>query len=187
LIEVVHAAVKRLVDGQPRFTLPGATIAVRFAVGFTLGARGVIARAFHPIEQRNRVMTAPHVARLNGRDPLLSELSPAGHKVLGLLQKGSGYHVLGAWRFRGLRSHVKERTIVSLLEKGLAERIETDQHLEVRITPVGRSANQKSPRREVDPIHGTTGRWITAARSANAAASERLLDVSSGFRPRGKS
>jgi hypothetical protein len=32
----------------------------------------------------------------------------------------------------------------------------------------------------VDPIRGATGRWITAARSANAAASERLLDVSSG-------
>ena len=26
---------------QPRFAVPGATIAVRFAVGFTLGARGV--------------------------------------------------------------------------------------------------------------------------------------------------
>jgi hypothetical protein len=113
-------------------------------------------------------MTAPHVVRLNGRDPLLSELSPAGHKVLGLLQKSSCYNVLGAWRFRGLRSHVKERTIVSLLEKGLAERIETDQHLEVRITPVGRSANQKSPCREVDPIRGATGRWITATRRTEA-------------------
>ena len=125
-------------------------------------------------------MTAPHVVRLNGRDPLLSELSPAGQKVLGLLQKGSAYYVLGAWRFRGLRSHVDERTIVSLLEKGLAERIETDQHLELRITSFGRSTNQKSPCREVDPIRGATGRWITAARSANAAASGRLLDVSSG-------
>jgi hypothetical protein len=105
-------------------------------------------RAFHPIERRNRLMTVTHVVRLNGRDPLLSELSLAGHKVLGLLQKGSGYHVLGAWRFRGSRSPVKERTIVSLLEKGLAERIETDQHLELRITPLGRSANQKSPCRE---------------------------------------
>jgi len=132
------------------------------------------------------MMIAPHVVRLNGRDPLLSELSPAGHKVLGLLQKGSAYHVLGAWRFRGLRSHVKELTIVSLLEKGLAERIETDQHLEVRITPVGRSANQKSPCREVDQF-GATDRWITAARSANTAASESFLDGSSGFRPRGKS
>lgn len=133
------------------------------------------------------MMTVPHVVRSDGRDPLLSELSPASCKVLGLLQKGSGYHVLGAWRFRGLRSHVKERTIVSLLERGLAERIETDQHLEVRITPAGRSANQKSPCCEVDRIRRATGRWITAARSANAAASERLLDVSSGFRPRGKS
>jgi len=32
-MEVVHAAVKRIVDGKPRFTLPGATIAARFAVG----------------------------------------------------------------------------------------------------------------------------------------------------------
>jgi hypothetical protein len=41
LIEALHPPVKRLVDGQPRFTLPGATIAVRLAVGFTLGAQGV--------------------------------------------------------------------------------------------------------------------------------------------------
>ena len=50
------------------------------------------------------LMTVPQVIRLKGRDPLLSELSLAGHKVLGLLQKGPGYHVLGVWRFRGSRS-----------------------------------------------------------------------------------
>lgn len=129
-------------------------------------------------------MTEPHV--VNGRNPLLSGLSPAHHKALDLLQKGSGYYVLGAWRFRGLRGQVRERTIISLLEKGLAERNQTEQCLEVRITAVGRSA-QKSPCWKVGRVSEATGRWITAARSANAALSERHLDVSAGFRPRGKS
>jgi len=69
-----------------------------------------------------------HVAALIGRDCLLSALSPADYKVLRLLQKGYAYQVRGAWRFRGSRARVKERALVSVLEQGLAERIETGQH-----------------------------------------------------------
>jgi hypothetical protein len=127
------------------------------------------------------MMKAPHVV---GPDPLVSGLSPAHYKVLDLLRKGSGYHVLGVWRFRGSRGRVKERTIISLLEKGLAERIETNQRLEVRITPVGRSANQKSQCCEVDPIRGSNRRRIIAACSANAALND---DVSSPLPSAGKS
>jgi hypothetical protein len=88
--------------------------------------------------------------------------------------------VLGAWCFRGRRDQVQERTTVSLLENGLADRLETDQHLEVRIIPAGRSANQEFPYCEVDAIREATS-WITAARNANAA-----LGVSSCFRLGGK-
>ena len=104
-----------------------------------------------------------YVAGLTGLNHLLSALSPAESKVLCLLRKGCGYYVRGAWRFRGSRAYVKELTIVSLLEKGLAERVETDQHRQVRITSVGRSINQKSLRDDVDTIRGTTGRWISGA------------------------
>src|SRR5271170_6248910 len=89
-------------------------------------------------------MTAAHVAGLIGRGCHLSALSPADYKVLHLLEKGRAYQVRGAWRFRGLRRRVKERTLVSLLEKGLAERVETEQHRQVRITLAGCAANQNA-------------------------------------------
>jgi hypothetical protein len=104
-------------------------------------------------------MTAALVAGLIGRDRLLSALSPADYKVLRLLQKGCAYQVRGAWRFRGLRSRVKERALVSVLEKGLAERVETEQHHQVKITLAGCAANQQCRRVEVEPLHGISGRW----------------------------
>ena len=67
-----------------------------------------------------------HVAALIGHDCLLSALSPADYKVLSLLQKGCAYQVRGAWRFRGSRTRVKERALVSVLEQGLAEGVETN-------------------------------------------------------------
>jgi hypothetical protein len=38
-----------------------------------------------------------------------------------------------------LRSSVKEPTLLFLLKNGLAERVETDRHAQLRITPAGRS------------------------------------------------
>jgi hypothetical protein len=67
----------------------------------------------------------------------LSELSPAGYKVLDLLQRGCAYSVRGAWRFRGLHGRVREQAFFSLLARGLAERVETDRYAEMRITPAG--------------------------------------------------
>jgi len=80
------------------------------------------------------------------KSPITPAVSPAGIKVLGLLQKGCAYHVRGSWRFRGLRDQVREQTLLSLLQVGLAERVETDRHAQVRITPAGRSINDESER-----------------------------------------
>jgi hypothetical protein len=73
-------------------------------------------------------------------------LSPAGYKVLGLLDKGCAYQVHGAWRFRGRHRCVKELSFLRLLANGWAERVETDRHLQIRITPAGRSVNREIPR-----------------------------------------
>ena len=75
-----------------------------------------------------------------------SALSPAGYRLLGLLERGCAYQVHGAWRFRGMHSCVKELTFLSLLANGLAERVETDRHLQIRITPAGRLVNREIPR-----------------------------------------
>ena len=70
--------------------------------------------------------------------------SPGGRRVLGLLQeKGCAYQVRGAWRFRGLRSHVQRSTIDALLANGLAERVETDRCSEIHITPAGREVRSE--------------------------------------------
>lgn len=74
-----------------------------------------------------------------------SSLSPAGYKVLGLLQKGCAYQVQGAWRFRGSRSLIRKPTLARLLTRGLVERVETDKHAQIRITEAGRSVNRESP------------------------------------------
>jgi transcriptional regulator with XRE-family HTH domain len=87
-------------------------------------------------------------------------ISPAGYKVLGGLQKGCAYQVQGAWRFRGSHSPIREPTLANLLAKGLAERVETDQHAQIRITEAGRSvnregalpSNRKPPLREADRV-----------------------------------
>jgi hypothetical protein len=81
----------------------------------------------------------------------LSALSPAGYKVLSLLDKGCAYQVHGAWRFRGQHRCVKELTFLRLLANGLAERVETDRHLQIRITPAGRSVNRELPRQPCSP------------------------------------
>ena len=72
-------------------------------------------------------------------------LSSAGYKVLRRLQKGCAYQVHGAWRLRGLRSPISEPTLLSLLAKGLVERVEIDGLVQIRINPAGRSVNQKKP------------------------------------------
>src|ERR1700679_3840495 len=74
----------------------------------------------------------------------LLALSPAGYKVLGRLQKGCAYQVQGAWRFRGSHSPTREPTLACLLARGLAERVETDWHAQIRITDAGRSLNRES-------------------------------------------
>jgi predicted transcriptional regulator len=96
-------------------------------------------------------MIAARVAGLIGRDCLSTAISPRDYDVLRLLQKGCAYQMRGAWRFRGVHHHVKERALVSLLEKGLAERVENDRHRQVRITSTGREANRKRPRLEENP------------------------------------
>jgi DNA-binding MarR family transcriptional regulator len=68
-----------------------------------------------------------------------SDLSPGSYKILGLLRRGCAYSVRGAWRFRGVRGSVKEQALLSLLARGLAERVESDRCALVRITPAGRS------------------------------------------------
>lgn len=73
-------------------------------------------------------------------------LSLAGHSVLNLLRKGCAYQVRGAWRFRGLRRAIMEPTLFSLLEKGLAERVEADRCVELRITLAGRAVHGVSKR-----------------------------------------
>jgi hypothetical protein len=81
---------------------------------------------------------------LNGATP--STLSPASYRVLRRLEKGCAYKVHGAWRARGLHSPVSEPTLLSLLARGLAERIEFDRFAQIRITATGRSACEKIPR-----------------------------------------
>ncbi len=73
-------------------------------------------------------------------------LSPAGYRVLRLLQKGCAYHEHGAWRFRGSHSPTSGPTLLGLLANGLAERVEIDRHAQVRITSAGRSVIQEAPR-----------------------------------------
>ena len=69
-----------------------------------------------------------------------SDLSPGSYKILGhLLRKGCAYLVRGAWRFRGVRGSVREQAFQSLLAWGLAERIEGERCVQVRITAAGRS------------------------------------------------
>src|ERR1700722_9352886 len=108
----------------------------------------------HTIGVRRRSFPFPQEATMNkltsataiADEPRPSLLSPAGYRVLGLLEKGCAYQVHGAWRFRGLLSCVKELTFLSLLANGLAERVETDRHQQIRITPAGRSVCREIPR-----------------------------------------
>jgi hypothetical protein len=71
-------------------------------------------------------------------EPTPTALSAAGYELLGRLQKGCAYQVNGGWRFRGLRSRVKETGLLSLRLKGLAECVETGRYPQFRITPAGR-------------------------------------------------
>jgi hypothetical protein len=80
-----------------------------------------------------------------------SVLSAAGYAVLSLLDKGCAYQVHGRWRFRGRHSCVRDVTFVPLLANGFAERVKTERHLEIRITPAGRSVNQESNPRQSRP------------------------------------
>jgi hypothetical protein len=67
-------------------------------------------------------------------------LSEPGHKVLRLLFRGCAYRVHGAWRFRGSQTPANNATLVNLINKGLAERVEIAGHTQIRITPAGISA-----------------------------------------------
>ena len=71
-------------------------------------------------------------------------LSSAGYKVLRRLQKGSAYQVHGAWRFRGLRSPISEPTLLSLLAKGLAERVEIDGLVQIELIRPGVGQREKA-------------------------------------------
>ena len=70
-----------------------------------------------------------------------SDLSPGSYKILGLLRKGCAYSVRGTWRFRGVRSSVREQAFLSLLARGLAERVDDGRCAQVRITAAGRSVS----------------------------------------------
>jgi hypothetical protein len=73
-------------------------------------------------------------------------LSLYAYQALALLRKGSAFYVREVWRIRGSRTHVKEPTLLSLLEKGLVERLETENHVEFRITAVGCAVYQQNRR-----------------------------------------
>jgi hypothetical protein len=90
-------------------------------------------------------MNKMNLARPATEEATQLSLSSAGHKILRRLKKGSAYQVHGAWRFRGLRSPISEPTLLSLLAKGLAERVEIDGLAQIRINPAGRSVNEKKP------------------------------------------
>src|SRR5271154_1503021 len=102
--------------------------------------------AIFPLSSGGYAMNKLTSATATADEPRPPPLSPAGHRVLGLLEKRCAYQVHGAWRFRGLHSCVKELTFLSLLANGLAERVETDRHQQIRITPAGRSVCREIPR-----------------------------------------
>jgi hypothetical protein len=104
-------------------------------------------RRLTPVDRRATQNRAPPG---NGASPAvlnegarLSDVSPAGYVVLGLLDKRCAYQVRGRWRFRGRHSCVRDATFLPLLANGLAEHVETDRHLQIRITPAGRLVNQE--------------------------------------------
>jgi hypothetical protein len=81
----------------------------------------------------------------NSQSPLLSTasellaLSHAGYKLLRRLQKGRAYRVHGAWRFRGSHAFIHSATVLDLVAKGLAERVDIGGLPQVRVTPAGSS------------------------------------------------
>ena len=114
-------------------------------------------------------------------------LSPTSYRLLGLLQRGSAYSVRGRWRFRGLRASVSNHAFVSLLSRGLAERVETDRFAQVRITPAGRSIgasdgrlSQSDPQllRLGAPNHSTSRRL---PKSVNARCASQVDDTPQEF------
>jgi len=86
-------------------------------------------------------------------------LSPAGYAVLSHLDKGCAYQVHGRWRFRGRHSCIRDGTFLPLLANGLAERVETDRHRQIRITPAGRSVSQEAVPGKVGRIRGIIAHW----------------------------
>jgi hypothetical protein len=68
-------------------------------------------------------------------------LSSGGCKALALLGKGRAYQVRGHWRSLGFRGCIREIALLSLLDKGLAERGETYPYAQIQITEAGRAAN----------------------------------------------
>ena len=92
-------------------------------------------------------MNKMNLARPATEEATQLSLSSAGHKILRRLKKGSAYQVHGAWRFRGMRSPISEPTLLSLLAKGLAERVEIDSLAQIRINPAGARSTRKSLRK----------------------------------------
>jgi hypothetical protein len=60
-----------------------------------------------------------------------------------------------------------------VLEKGLAECVETEQHRQVKITLAGCVASQQCRRVEVEPLRGTGARWTLRDGSQSRACSPR--------------
>src|ERR1700722_17083818 len=94
-------------------------------------------------------------------DPTPTALSAASYELLDRLQKGCAYQVNGSWRFRGLRSRVKEPGLLSLRLKGLAERVETGQHPQFRITPAGRMIRREAGVRDREAGAGLCRSGVT--------------------------
>jgi hypothetical protein len=92
-------------------------------------------------------MNKMNLARPATEEATQLSLSSAGHKILRRLKKGSAYQVHGAWRFRGLRSPISKPTLLSLLAKGLAERVEIDGLAQIRINPAGARSTRKNLRK----------------------------------------
>lgn len=103
--------------------------------------RGESSAATPSAKRKFNVMEIIAASRFTNCEPLKSSISPACGRVLHRLGLHCAYQVRGSWRFRGLRRCINGPLLISLIAKGLAECVETDNFAELRITEAGRALN----------------------------------------------